>query len=131
MVRHDDVLAHRHRLEDGGFLEGAHHAFAGYRVRRQVANALAAQQHFTGTGVHKRGDQFEQRGLTRAIGPNHRQNFAFVDGEANVVHRHQTAVTFGRAFDFENDAHERAPLRSIRLSTPLGSHSMRAIISEE
>ena len=33
VVGNDDVFAHTHALEDGGFLEGAHHAGTGHDVR--------------------------------------------------------------------------------------------------
>ena len=35
MVRHDDVLERGHLLEDGGLLEGPHHALAGDDVRAE------------------------------------------------------------------------------------------------
>ena len=131
VVRDDDVFPHRHGAENRGFLEGAHNAFAGHDMRCQIADALAPEQNLACAGLHKRGDQLEQRGLARAVGADDREDFALLDREADLVHRHQTAVAFCRAFDFEDGAHLRASLRSIRLSTPLGSHSIRAIIRPE
>ena len=68
MMGDDDVVAHRHVLEDHGLLEGPHHPLAGYDVRRQVRDALAPEQDLTGGGAQKGGDQLEQGGLPRAVG---------------------------------------------------------------
>ena len=131
MVRHDDVLAYRHGPKNRGFLEGTHHAFARHDMRRQITDALAAQTHFAGTGLHKRGNQLKQRGFTCPIGPDDRENFALLNRKTHVIDRHQAAVALGHALDLQDGAHGLAPLRSIRLSTPLGSHSIKAIIRLE
>ena len=100
-------------------------------MRGQIADALAPEQDLACAGLHKGGNQLEQGGLARAVGADDREDFALLDREADLVHGHQAAITFGYAFDLQDCAHLRASLRSIRLSTPLGSHSMSAIIRPE
>ena len=52
------------------------------------------------------GDQIEHRGFAGAVGADHRQRFAVLDGEVHRVHGFERAVELGHAVELQKDRHE-------------------------
>ena len=65
--------------------------------RRQIRsdesplNSLAGKGNHTAIGRKSSGDHIEKRGLAGAVRPNHGENAALLDVEAEAVDRHQAA----------------------------------------
>ena len=53
------------------------------------------------------GEDFEEGGLARAVGPDEGEAFAFLDGEANAREEGAGAKCFGEALGCEDGGHER------------------------
>src|SRR5215470_11449246 len=110
VVRDDDVVAHAHRLEYGGFLEGAYDAGTRHDVRGEAGDASTAQQHFAVARPHKRGDQLEQSGLAGAVWPDHRKALALAHAERDAIDSDEATEAFAQGFDLKQLRHGSALL---------------------
>ena len=79
------VLLHRRRGEERDVLEGAGHAEAGDRVRRQADEVAVAEAHRAGGGPVDAGQDVEHRRLAGAVGADQRVDRPGLNLEGDVV----------------------------------------------
>ncbi len=91
MLRHQQVLNHRHLAEQTHVLEGTHHAHAGYLLARQSFKVLIAQQDGAARRLVKTGQAVEDRGFSRTVRANQRDNLFLIQIQIHVVDRQQAA----------------------------------------
>src|SRR6188472_285725 len=102
--RHLHVLGDRHRAEGRGDLEGAADAEAPDVARPQPRNALSLKQDFAAVGLALPVDHVEAGRLAGAVRTDHRQEFAGVEIEADVVDGVHPAERLRKIAD-RQDAH--------------------------
>ncbi len=101
-----DVLRHRHRRHQHGFLK--HHGDAErerFRWRRQQ-HRLAVEQHFTGREPVHAGERLGQGRLAGTVFADDGVNFATLQREIDILDRGHATKFFGGFAQFENGAHD-------------------------
>ena len=94
----DDVVAHRHALEDRRLLEGPHHALARDDVRRQAGNALAAEAHLAArSACRNEAISLNSVDLPAPFGPMTDRISRSRDREGDVVDGDQAAEALGES----------------------------------
>src|SRR5262249_6640199 len=108
MLRHHQVLEHRHALEQSDVLERAGNP--GFRVDIVVVETLQGESRSVGMGegdhplgrLVKAGDAVEHRGLAGAVRSNQGSDVAAARLEGHVVDSREPAEAHGEVLDFEN-----------------------------
>ena len=93
MLRHQQVLNHRHLAEQTHVLEGTHHAHAGNLLARQPFKMLIAQHDGAARRLVEAGQAVKDRGFPRAVRANQGDNLFLVQIQIHVVDRQQAAKT--------------------------------------
>ena len=91
VTAHEDVVHDGHVGEDAQVLEGARHADAGGRGRRESRDLLAGELHAAGRERLQAADDVEQRGLAGAVGTDQGGDLALADLERDLVDRLEAA----------------------------------------
>ena len=99
--RHLHVLAHAHRAECGGDLEGAPHAPAPDIARRKPDEAPPIQRDVAGVGRELTVEQVEAGRLARSVWPDHGDELARGDAERHAAQRLHAAIALGEPLDHE------------------------------
>ncbi len=97
MLRHQQVLNHRHFAEQAHVLEGPHHAHAGDLLARQALQMLVAQHDGAAGRLVETGQAVEDRGLPRAVRANQRDDLLRMQIQRHVVDRQQAAEAHHQA----------------------------------
>lgn len=93
MLRHQQVLNHRHLAEQTHVLEGTHHAHAGNLLARQPFQVLVAQHDGAARRLVEAGQTVKDRGFPRAVRANQGDDLFFMQVQVHVVDRQQAAKT--------------------------------------
>jgi hypothetical protein len=87
-VRADQhVVEHREVREHAPMLEGARQPALRELLGRQAGDVLPVEQHLPFVGLVQPGHQVEQRGLARAVRPDHAEQFALAHVQVHRVRR--------------------------------------------
>jgi hypothetical protein len=76
-----EVVESRHVKEEAKVLKGPGNAPSGYGVRREAMEPLSLEPNLSFIRVVNIGDTVEEARLPRAVGPDDRENFFFVNLE--------------------------------------------------
>ncbi len=93
-----DVLFHRHVRKQRVRLE---HHVNGPLIRRHVGQILTIQHNLATAGNFKAGQHPQQRGLATAGSAQQCENFAFVNGQADIIHGVLAVKRFRQVADFQ------------------------------
>ncbi len=93
MLRHQQVLNHRHLAEQTHVLEGTHHAHAGDLLARQPFQVLIAQHDGAARRLVETGQTVEDRSFSRPVRANQGDNLFLMQIQIHVVDRQQAAKT--------------------------------------
>ena len=107
----EQVLQHGRLVEQLDVLEGARDAERGDLVRRARQDALALEAYVAFGRVVEPRDQVEDRRLAGPVRPDQREDLALLDGERNLVDRHDAAEAQGDVVDLEQAHRMRSVLR--------------------
>ena len=107
----EKVLQHRRLVEQLDVLEGPRDPQRGDLVRRARQDALALEAYVALGGVVEPRDQVEDRRLAGPVRPDQREDLALLDGERNLVDRHDAAEAQGDVVDLEQAHRMRSVLR--------------------
>jgi hypothetical protein len=97
LVAQEDVLRHRHRRDERGFL--VDHGDAGMQCRRRIGKAdrFAVDEDLAFTRRHGPCGNLHQRRLAGAVFAEQRMDFAGLDGEGHILHCGHRAVELADA----------------------------------
>jgi hypothetical protein len=76
-----EVIESRHVKEEAKVLKGPGNAPSGYGVRREAMEPLSLEPNLSFVRVVNIGDTVEEARFPRAVGPDDRKNFIFVNFE--------------------------------------------------
>src|SRR5712692_8071942 len=80
-----DVVEHRHRAEEREVLKSPRHALPDDLVRRHLEHLRTADRDGASRGFIDAGDDVEKGGLAGAVGPDERDDLAFLDRERDPI----------------------------------------------
>src|SRR5216683_3864285 len=106
---HEDVLHRRHVAKEADVLEGAADAEGGDLIGPEAQERSPPEAHRSLFGHIEAGEDVEERGLARAVGPDDGGDAAFLEDEVDLVQRDQPAESLGDAARLEERCHVRAP----------------------
>ncbi len=112
MLADEQVLHHAQVVEEPDVLEGPAHPPGHDLVRRPPADLVTLESDAPRIRRDEPGDQVEQRGLARAVRPDHADQLARPDGQRDVVGGRQSAEALAQPLDLQQGA--AGPARGFR-----------------
>src|SRR5665213_4258137 len=94
-------------------------------MRPQTDDFAAEGDDRTFVGPVKAGDQMEARRLTRAVWPDQRNGFIFVDRKAQVLNGAQPAESFAEVADDKRFSHRSRPVSPAVHVQPIYRRSLK------
>src|SRR5215469_4478253 len=95
MLAYQDVLQHRHIVEEPDILEGPGNTPPEYPIRGKAVDRPTIEAHLTAIRLVYPGDEIEDGGLSGAVRADDAEDLAFVDRDIDTIHGGQTAEDFG------------------------------------
>ncbi len=85
-----DVFTHRQFVEKHGFLMNGRNAVIGCILRRREVHRLAVDKDFAFVGLVDTGEDFHERGFSRAVLADQRRHLAGIKRDVHVIKRSHT-----------------------------------------
>ena len=114
-----DIVEHRHVVPQPNVLKGAGNPQSRDLVRLEAGSRFAADTNLPLAWLVEAADQVEDRGLAGAIGSDQSDQFAVIEGDAEVADRRQATETLGSGRGFRGPEHGLAGLQSRSLFEPI------------
>src|ERR1700694_3549526 len=128
MLADEDVLDHRHVIEEAAVLECSRDPELGHAVRPRAGHVLAIEDDAAHRRREQAGDAVEQRRLARSVGADQRKDLVSLDVERDVVDRGEPKEALGQAVDAQDHglAHEVDASKTLWSDVPFVSSAWRS-----
>ena len=101
MATDQDVVAHRHGLEQGKILKRPTDPETGNAMARQLQQTLACEVNGAGAGLIEAAQTIEERRLAGAVRADQAADLPGLDIERDIVEGHDPAEAHRQSFDAE------------------------------